>query len=302
MPAKNTSVDFDNLIKLYLDGESLENLARDFHVSVDRIKLVFVERKIKLRTATEREAIKRKKVSSFYATRDPLPSLVIVDRYLAGESENALAKAYGVDRGVIRRRLLKHGVEIRGYSAANILKASRETPEERQANSAAAHAAVKGMKHTWEQLCRRAQGKEGTQGNRSEAELLLEKWLIERGVQVIPQQAIGKYNVDLGTYPVAVEIFGGGWHFYKNHIERFNYLFDQGWNIVIVYVNGRKSVLTPGAADYIVSFLQETARNPTMPRQYRVIWGEGKVYAGGSANADELASIVPLRTRNWIRP
>lgn len=302
MPTKNTSIDFDNLVKLYLDGESLDNLSRDCHVSIYRIKDAIIERGFKLRTKAERQAIIGQKSRARTEINDPDSFGDICARYIAGESENALAKDYGVARNVIRNRLLKHGVEIRSYSAANLLKASQMTPEERQSNAAAAHAAVKGMKHSWEQLCLRAQSKEGSQGNRSQAELLLEKWLIERGVHVIPQKAIGKYNVDLGAYPVAVEVFGGGWHFYKNHVERFNYLFDQGWNIVIVYVNGKLSVLQPGAADYIVSFLQETARNPTVTPQYRMIWGEGKLYAAGSANADELASIVPLRAPNLARP
>lgn len=296
MPTKNTSVDFDNLIKLYLKGEGIEKLARNFHISTNRIKSVFIERGVKLRSIKERHAIVGKKCAAFNIANDPLPSDVIVKRYIAGESENALAKAYGVSRTMIRTRLIRSGITIRSYSAANLLKASQMTPEERKANSAAAHAAVKGMKHTWEQLCCRAQSREGTQGNRSEAELLLERWLIERGIPVIPQKAVGKYNVDLGAFPVAVEVFGGGWHFYKDHVERFNYLFDRGWHIVIVYVNGRLSVLTPGAADYIVSFFQQATSNPTAPREYRVIWGEGKLYAAGGANGYELSRVVPRRT------
>lgn len=299
LTAKNTSVDFDNLVKLYLNGESLDNLSRDFHTSVQFIKDTFAARGVKLRTNAEREAIKIQKRIARITANDPASFADIGPRYIAGESENALAKSYGVSRNVIRARLLKQGIEIRGYSAANLLKASKESPEERRANAAAAHEAVRGSTRSYESLVQAALTREGIVNRRSHAEILLNTWFIERGVVFTPQKAIGKYSVDFGAYPVAVEIFGGGWHFYKDHIERFNYLFDHGWNIVVIYVNGRISVLTPSAADYIISFLQETTSNPTAPRQYRVIWGEGKLYAGGSADANELASIVPLRTRDW---
>lgn len=302
MPAKNTSIDFNNLINLYLSGESLENLAHRFRTSVTRIKHEFSLKDVALRTAHERRALIAQKAKTRHIINDPFPSDEIIQRYLDGESENSLAEAYKTSRTTIRRRLTRSGIPIRSYSEANLLKASQMTPEERLANAKAAHDAVRGYKHTLQQLEKRAFSRQKNRSNQSAAEKLLEKWLLNRGIPVIVQQAVSKYNVDLGAFPIAVEVFGGGWHFYKNHIERFNYLFNRGWSIVIVYVNGKLSPLTEGAADYIASFFQETTSNPSTGCQYRVIWGEGKLYAAGGANGNELASIVPLRSRDWHRP
>lgn len=75
-----------------------------------------------------------------------LPDGEIVRRYLDGESELALAKAYQVNRWTITRRLTEAGVDRRDGSAANINRAARLAPEQRKANATAAHNARRGSK------------------------------------------------------------------------------------------------------------------------------------------------------------
>lgn len=63
--------------------------------------------------------------SSLRAPRRTMPESVIdaiVEAYTGGESENSLAKRYGVSRQVIRHRLLSRGVTRRTQSEAETLK------------------------------------------------------------------------------------------------------------------------------------------------------------------------------------
>jgi hypothetical protein len=84
--------------------------------------------------------------------RKTLPDSQICARYIAGESEIALAREYNVDRRTIRKRLLENGVEPRGRSAAMFMRMKRASPEERQRIALAANVALRGTKyrrHYW---------------------------------------------------------------------------------------------------------------------------------------------------------
>jgi hypothetical protein len=119
--------------------------------------------------------------------------------------------------------------------------------------------------------------------------------LEERGVSCIQQQAIGPYNCDLGAFPVAVEIFGGNWHFSGAHLarseERTRYLLNAGWHVLMVQATANHPI-DAATADYIAVYVKEARRDLSVLREYRVIRGAGETIAGGSAN-DEHISIVP---------
>lgn len=80
----------------------------------------------------------------FEHTNLELPDAEIVRRYLAGESELALAAAYDASCGAIAKRLRDAGVRRRSGSEANVLRMRRTSPEQRKQNAAAAHAAMRG--------------------------------------------------------------------------------------------------------------------------------------------------------------
>lgn len=84
-----------------------------------------------------------------------LPNEEVVRRYQAGESEFALAAAFGTSRTVIANRLRKAGVQRRSGSEANVLRMERTDPAERKRNASAAHAATRGKPWTAaEHVCR----------------------------------------------------------------------------------------------------------------------------------------------------
>ena len=109
--------------------------------------------------------------------------------------------------------------------------------------------------------------------------------LSERGLDVTPQRAIGPYNLDIAVNAplIAVEIYGGKWHSTGTHrirhFERCKYLLDLGWNVVIVWVDGLRYPLDIGADNYIVAFVEQLRRAPTVRGQYRVILGNGRTCA-----------------------
>lgn len=245
--------------------------------------------------------ILRLEVIDMARERRTLDAADLVRRYLTGESELALAQTFGVARGTIRSRLIKAGVAPRGMQAAQSLAHARRTPEQNAAWTVAAHAAVRGRPVPFEAKCRNALTRQHRRIYGSPAETLLIEWLGQRGNHVVvPQQAIGPYNADIALGPVAVEIFGGGWHSYGRHkarsTERYRYILDQGFAVVIIWVNRRAGhPLTSVAADSVAAFAQLASLDPTVRGQYRVIWGDGCDVTAFCPDLDHLAVIPPIR-------
>ncbi|MCW2922255.1 MAG: hypothetical protein JWL76_2129 [Thermoleophilia bacterium] len=219
----------------------------------------------------------------------------LTSRYSAGESENSLAKTHGVSRGVIRRTLLANGIEPRGSAAANRLLANSRTPEQHRASVAAAHEARRGQRDSFETLCRRAATRQKRQLGMSPYEQLLAAWLTERGLDATPQRAIGPYNADLGVEGVAVEVYGGRWHNSGRHAERAprrcRYILEEGWSLLVIWVDARSHPLTEATADRVVELVEQTRRGA---REYQVVWGDGSP-APASGREVELDVISPPR-------
>lgn len=221
----------------------------------------------------------------------------LVRKYLSGQSEYALAREYGVSRIPIRRILREQGITPRSYSAAGLIRASKMTPAERKAQASAAHLAATGRSKTFAEQCLAAQTRQENGSTISANERILAALLLERGLAVIHQQAIGPYNCDLGADPVAVEVFGGHWHWMGDHLsntpKRFHYLLNAGWHILTIPVTN-SSPLTPAVADYIVTFVEQARRHPTTRREYRVVWRAGEFVTTGSLDDDHITIEPPF--------
>src|SRR5438046_1768460 len=86
----------------------------------------------------------------------------IIDRYSRGESHNTIARALGISRPTVKRRLDLAGVPTRSTSEAMYIRWSNMSPGERGNLVGPAHDSVRGMKRSEEDLQRRARGKERT--------------------------------------------------------------------------------------------------------------------------------------------
>jgi hypothetical protein len=276
VPRKCNANDVDHAVQLYLGAKPVKEIPPASGVSL---------------TILYRELARR---------GIPSPSLPanVIAAYVAGESEFSISQRLGIARNVIRRVLERHGVHVRSSSEAGLVRASKMDPESRQAQSAAAHDAVRGTSPSPAMLVERAHRREVKGRFHSEAEATMFGWLTERGLEPIPQKAIGKYSVDLAVHPIAVEILGGGWHAYKPMYSiRTPYILNVGWHLAFVWDFEGRSALTEHAADSVVAFLDEVRRHPPTVGQYRVIAGDGELLATGGADDREFALKPPPRGR-----
>lgn len=223
----------------------------------------------------------------------------VIRRFQAGETQASIAADMGVTQASLSRWLIHRGYR-RDRSEAERLKWERMSPDQRSAQVAAAHTARRGAESSLSELERRARGKEGTQAHVTEEERELARWLADRGIDTTMQKAAGPYNIDLAAAgAVAVELFGGGWHGHGLHAERLpkrsRYLLDQGWHLYIVWTH-RVHPLGPEVTDDMVAFIERASSDPASVREYRVIWGDGKLVAVGCADDDEL-TLIPAGIR-----
>jgi very-short-patch-repair endonuclease len=296
-PARPTT-NLDDAVKVY-EGSDLgyQSVADQLNVPRRLLKQHLVERGT---FRTNGTALARARGEATRMDKRAVPTGDICDDYLRGVSEAEIARIYGVSRATISTALRKANVPRRGPAEANRLMMSKRSPEENLRNTQAAHEAVRGRRWTVEERLQAAQRRHGKVSTEP-YELLYSAWLRLRGVDSIPQHAIGPYNCDLAVGDVAVEIFGGHWHGYSHHAstftERARYILDQGWNLVIVWVDAPRKRLAEPSADYIVAFVEESRRDPSMRGEYRVIWGDGQEVPTAGRDLHEFAAVPPHRRR-----
>jgi very-short-patch-repair endonuclease len=197
-------------------------------------------------------------------------------------------------------------IEDLGYTPRNrteqqLARMKRMTKEERLLLTQKAHEATRGVPASKESRAKiaRAHQAKGCRRN-SELESAFLEMMTERGIKLAQQTAIETYNCDFTIDSIAVEIWGGNWHFTGEHAARFfertNKIFDSGFDLIILPFFG-KYQLTTEVADYIVSFLDELRRDPPATRQYWVIWGAGKAVVSGGRESINNALISPFVNR-----
>jgi len=221
--------------------------------------------------------------------------------YVAGESEKSISDRIGWSRRAIRRCLTEAGVAIRGQSEAEKIRWSRMTPEQRERQVVAAHDATRGIAQPFERQVKKAKTIQEKMGNVSPAERRLRSMLDERGMETIPQEAIGPYNCDLGAFPVAVEVWGGGWHWHGRHAarvdERFRYILRAGWHLLVLSI-GRDDPLSDELVDYVVTYIDQVRDRPDAIREYHLVWNSGKITTSGRADDAEVSIAKPTWRAN----
>lgn len=298
MAPKSPASNLEDAVRDYIAGEGCDLVAARHHIGANRLKTALVERGV-WRTGSDRYRHRSEKLTRQALADERLPVEEIAARYQAGESEKHLAESYQVSRNVIRLRLEAAGVPIRGRAEANKAMMGELSEAEKAQRISAAHAAIRGRAANPDRLAKAAKTREGLMLNVSEAEMQMVRWLRRRGCTgVATQTAVGQYNIDITTGSVAVEIFGGGWHAYGSHrkraAKRLGKILDEGWNLMIVWVDRNRYPLSVEAADKVAAFVELTRRDPSIRGQYRVIWGDGEEAAVDGFDLDDL-SVKPAR-------
>ena len=148
----------------------------------------------------------------------------IIYWYRRGIASYLIAKKFKVSNNYVRTTLEKHGIKLRGHSVTNKISASRRTPEENKRITEKAAEANIGSIHS---SAHRAKLALSRQKNPT-IDPVYEKPLVELcnklKIEVVPQKAFSKFNVDLylPQKGVVIEIFGGGFHNKQDAIDLFN--------------------------------------------------------------------------------
>lgn len=286
MSAKIEIPNQGDLIQRYQAGETISKLAMEWDIP----KTTLRRRLDKLGVREDRRSHRLKTIPRLAA---------FIARYRAGESVNSLCIEAGVKRFAFTAALQRAGVHTRGQSEAETAKWQQMPADVRSRQVAHAHDAVRGTTTPLVVMQRQAIGRQ-RKPRTTPVERLLSQWLIDAGFPITPQKAVSCYNIDIAIDmpPIAVECFGGGWHASGHHRiiheKRFNYLLDQGWHVIIVWIDARRYPLSMGARDYIIAFAKEASRDPSMTRQYRVILGDGQTAPSRSSYLNTRPVIETL--------
>lgn len=278
----------NNLVKRYRAGESIKNLASELGVSEHAIRRRFSEAGVAFHPSG-RAAI----------SRPPLEEMLAL--YNAGIGIGGIAKRLGAGRTYVREVFKKAGIEARNPHEQQLERMRRTSPEERQRLAKAAHDAVRGKKRGEEQFIKSAITR--YQYNTfppSVYEDALAKILRKRGIKFIQQYPVSRYNCDFIINGVAVEIFGGQWHFHGDHFarleERTKKILGAGYSLVFVLATQQHKI-DAAIADKIISETNILGGDKTSPRQYRVIWGTPDLVTGGGADDEKITIVYPLASR-----
>jgi len=167
----------------------------------------------------------------------------IIYYYQRGIASYLIAKKLGISNTQVRNILRRNNVPIRGHIITNKVSASRRTPEENRLITKAASESNKGSVHTQTHRVKLALSRQRNPKIDSVYEQPLVDMCRRLGIEVVPQKAFDKYNVDLYFVKenVVVEIFGGGFHNKKQAMELFHnkqrYLSKNKIPLVIVWAD-----------------------------------------------------------------
>lgn len=173
----------------------------------------------------------------------------IIHYYQRGVASYLIAKKFGVSNSYVRSVLAKSGIKVRGHNITNKLSAARRTPEENRQITAAASESNRGSAHTATHRTKLAISREKNPKIDPVYEKPLIDYIKKKKIEVIPQKAFYKFNVDLYLVQknVVIEIFGGGYHNIKGAAQqfqnKFNYLSKN--NIPVLVVWSHKDTFSP---------------------------------------------------------
>lgn len=202
--------------------------------------------------------------------------------YDNGASVKALSDRHGVARHAIGRILRENGRGVRNRSEGMFARMAQTSPEERARLTAACHSVMRGRRRGDVEMIRRARIHQSRLSRVGKGEGVLHEWLTNRGLTVIPQQAIDRYNIDLGCLPVAVELLVNAGSPMSKATDRrkVEYLTNRGIHPIYIWVTASHP-LSEAAADEVVTFYNLAKLDPSPIGKHRVIRGSGDFVTEG---------------------
>lgn len=217
--------------------------------------------------------------------------------YIYGIGIRGVSKRLDIPIGKLTGEFKRQGVKIRTQSEQDTIKWSLMTSSQRLNQVKSANAARIGMKVSHKSLIRKANSIEKSKNiTISPYETIINEFIISRGYSTIIQKAVSKYNIDIFVNPnIAVEIFGGGWHFHGNHLssftERTKEIFNSGNSLIVVHITAKSCIATIRSnLMLIIDFL---STNKPVIGKYWVVWGTGNSISFGGLDNIDVALVRP---------
>jgi hypothetical protein len=211
----------------------------------------------------------------------------IINKYTSGMSVKQVADFFKISRGAVVSRLHDVGIIQRDRSESMYLRMSNLTFEERKKLTKKANETLVGTNQPIEGRIKRAEGVQKSLSKVGKGEDILQGWLEQRGLNVVPQLAVNIFNIDLAIKPIAVELLCAAAYPLSRPFDRnkIKYLCNHGWLVIYITV-WKASQMTERCADYVKSCFDILQSDPSMIGQYRMVRGSGDVYSFGSGDFD----------------
>ena len=284
------SLDNESVISRYAAGESQREISTSLGVTDKVIARILRNHGIHLRSRAEQTVYEN-------CVRTGLSEDDVIRLFESGVGIRGIFENHGFVVAATKTILKSRGIPARDRSAQQLARMQRASPEERLQLASKAHEAVRGRKRSDSEGIKAARTIEARGAHDSPIESALAQMLLERGICTTPQQAFGQYNCDLGACPVAVEVFGGNWHWSGRHLarteKRTKFLLNAGYHVLMVAIQ-KRFPLTPAVADYVASYIKQARANPTARREYRVVWGAGEFTTAGCLDDDHFSIEPPF--------
>lgn len=216
-----------------------------------------------------------------------------ISMYRSGMSEKAVADYFGCSRNVIRTRLIKNGIPIRGRSEAELLKWSQMSDEKKANQVQSAHDAVRAKPREFfiEPSIKQAIAKQESLSKVGKMEVDVMQSLVQLGWKCVPQKAFYVYNIDIfvaGVNDSAVEIHinTGYPHAHRLYRKRIIQLLER--NLSAIYVKIDRHFSLEDVASKIHSLLNFINSDKSGIAKYWMITGRGETRFVGKMDGVNL--------------
>jgi very-short-patch-repair endonuclease/transposase-like protein len=292
MAGKPMLLDREHIISLYQSFISIQDIATQFGVNHKTIRKVLHGAGIE--TPIHRHTKK--------------PNLEeVLTLYNQGIGVAGIAKRLGYGRTYMVCFFDKHGIRQRNRKEQQFERMKNSTQEQIAHLTQKAHKTAKGRKRSFEELRNRAVSRYKNQSFAdSKYEAFFSDYLSKMKIEFDRQFPCGPYNLDFIIGYVAVEIFGGNWHYSGLHFARFaertKYVLNSGFFLICIFVSESKgdnfeSIIN----DKFIPVFNSFRGDKSGITKYRVIWGTSEYITGGSCNDNDFPLIKPTENiRNSV--
>ena len=283
----------DDVRELHEEGVSTAEIVRSLGISRNIVLSCLKDMRLTpLSWEKVNDIIRQKTLERHRRNRDKYgPEITAL--YNQGKSILYISNKLGISRNMVNNCLIDNGLHPRGGSEANRIRMSNMSYSERKRLTASANKAVRNQAG-WERIPPgMAKRSEISKRYIGAFENDVTEKLVGRGFECRPQAAWQSYNIDILVNDLAVEVHTCTIRPIR-HSTYFNKLMEllcAGISVCHYWTRPLNGI-TEGSIDELVSFIDESGRNPSPVGQYRVIRSNGEIDSIRHVYLDNFTCIV----------